>query len=34
LPGGSFLMIDYEHWNLPANLNRVDLVGARWVYSF
>jgi 6-pyruvoyl tetrahydropterin synthase/QueD family protein len=34
LPGGSFFMLDYERWNLPANLKHVDLVGARWAYSF
>jgi hypothetical protein len=34
LPGGSFLMIDYEHWSLPADLKRADLVGARWAYTF
>jgi hypothetical protein len=34
LPGGSFLMIDYEHWSLPAELKRADLVGARWAYTF
>jgi hypothetical protein len=32
--GGSFLMIDYEHWSLPAELKRADLVGARWAYTF
>jgi hypothetical protein len=34
LPGGSVLMVDYEHWSLPDPLKRADLVGARWVYSF
>jgi hypothetical protein len=34
LPGGSQLMVDYEHWSLPDPLKRADLVGARWVYSF
>ena len=34
LPGGSLLMIDHEHWSLPAALDDVDVIGVRWVATF
>ncbi|MBI3466004.1 MAG: hypothetical protein HY000_23565 [Planctomycetes bacterium] len=34
LPGGSLLLINHEHWNMPQNLNGVDVLGLRWVATF
>jgi cytochrome c5 len=34
LPGGSLVMINHERWNLPANLENVDVLGIRWAATF
>ena len=34
LPGGSLLLINHEHWNMPQNLDDVDVLGLRWVATF
>lgn len=34
LVGGSLLMLNYEHWTLPGDLARTDVVGARWACTF
>lgn len=34
LPGGSVLMINHEHWDMPDELDNVDVIGLRWVATF
>lgn len=34
LPGGSTLMINHEHWQLPGDLHAVDVLGVRWAAMF
>jgi len=34
LPGGSLLMVNEEHWFLPAGLGSVDVLGVRWAATF
>lgn len=34
LPGGSLLMFNIEHWNLPQSLPDMNVVGVRWAASF
>lgn len=36
LPGGSLLMLNHEHWMLPAGLARknVEVIGVRWAMTF
>lgn len=28
------VMINHEHWSMPKELGKLDLVGVRWVYTF
>ena len=32
--GASSLMLNHEHWSMPAGLSSVDILGLRWVVSF
>ena len=34
LPGGSFLILNHEHWILPNPDDEIDVVGFRWVGTF
>ena len=34
LPGGSLLILNHEHWNLPDPDDNIDVIGFRWVGTF
>ncbi len=34
LPGGSLLMVNGEHWDLPNPLGHADVLGMRWAATF
>ncbi len=34
LAGGSTLIINHEHWDVPGPLRNVDVLGVRWVGAF
>jgi hypothetical protein len=34
LPGGSLLMVNLEQWNLPLQLDNVNVFGVRWAGTF
>ena len=34
LKRAGLVMINHERWNLPGGLERMDVLGVRWVYSF
>ena len=34
MPGGSLLMMNYEHWDMPQPLDSANVVGARWAATF